>query len=249
MRTFSHTWGQGDLIYSLPTIRALGGGKLTMCVRHKDMQSLIAMQSYITGTEISAIPRGDTLNVTFDERLPEENIAQSVLRLNGCDARECQTPWLTVDQPTRYFEVLINLTNRWPCPDFPWGGVLKIYGKHAAFVGHMEEHGRFVSKYGPIPYLRTESHLDLARAIAGCDLFIGNQSCPMAIAIGLGRPIFQAVCPQTPDCIFRYPGASYWRDGKITCHLHKGICCEHHAPDGLDGGVLAPNGNFPAQQG
>jgi hypothetical protein len=57
----------------------------------------------------------------------------------------------------------------------------------AVFVGLAEEHRAFEQAMGwSIPHYQTESMLDVAEVIAGADMFIGNQSQCLALAIGLG---------------------------------------------------------------
>jgi hypothetical protein len=71
------------------------------------------------------------------------------------------------------------------------------------FVGIQSEHDEFVGLFGFIPRIETPTLLDAARIIAGARVFIGNQSCPMAIAIGLGVNVIQEVWEPDANCLFR----------------------------------------------
>ncbi len=53
----------------------------------------------------------------------------------------------------------------------------------------------------------------MANAIGSAKLFIGNQSCPMAIALGLGKNVIQEVWPLNGNCILNRANAVYWKSG------------------------------------
>ena len=66
-----------------------------------------------------------------------------------------------------------------------------------------------------IPYEATSNLLELARVIAGAKVFIGNQSAPMAIALGLGQNVIQEVWAQNPNCRLKRHNAIYEATDKI----------------------------------
>jgi hypothetical protein len=74
--------------------------------------------------------------------------------------------------------------------------------------------------------------------IAGADLFIGNQSSPMALAIGLGVPFIQETCLWTPDCLYPRAEGTYCYDGGIS---QFDIPAFEPPPD-VDRSVLPPGG-------
>jgi hypothetical protein len=102
------------------------------------------------------------------------------------------TPWLTVPSTRRYQDrdVVINRTQRWiPAQPSPQWQVWKDQGieDRAVFVGLPDEYADFQKSMGwNIPYQPTQTMLELAQYIAGADLYIGNQSQGLALAIGLG---------------------------------------------------------------
>lgn len=58
----------------------------------------------------------------------------------------------------------------------------------AVFVGSEKEHEDFCKMYDcSLPYKPVEDMLELARLIQGCEQFMGNQSMPLSLAIGLGK--------------------------------------------------------------
>jgi hypothetical protein len=58
-RVFTHSGATGDIIFSLPTIRAMGGGKLIITNFHKQradsIRKLIEVQPYISSVEWSEL--------------------------------------------------------------------------------------------------------------------------------------------------------------------------------------------------
>jgi hypothetical protein len=58
----------------------------------------------------------------------------------------------------------------------------------AVFIGTRKEHDTFCSLYEcNIEYKSVSDMLEMARVIQGCEQYIGNQSMPLSIAIGLGK--------------------------------------------------------------
>lgn len=102
-------------------------------------------------------------------------------------------PWLTPVEPIRIpgKSVVVNRTSRhlhnadgsgWT--SFIQGG-LSDYG---VFIGTPDEHAAFEDQFKiKIQYYKTNDLLEVARVIQGCEQFIGNQSSPLSIAIGLGK--------------------------------------------------------------
>ena len=113
------------------------------------------------------------------------------------------TPWLTVPDTQRYQDrdVVINRTRRWiPNQPSPQWQVWKEQGieDRAVFVGLPDEYAAFQKSMGwNIPYQPTQTMLELAEYIAGADLYIGNQSQGLALAIGLG--VEQICCEARVD--------------------------------------------------
>jgi hypothetical protein len=61
-----------------------------------------------------------------------------------------------------------------------------------------------------VPWVKTPTLLDLARVVAGCGVLIGNQSTPMALALGMGKNVIQECWQGNPNCLFRRTNAIYW---------------------------------------
>ena len=84
------------------------------------------------------------------------------------------------------------------------------------FVGLRTEYELFIKKFGKIEYVSTKD-LKVAELITACDLFIGNQSAPLAIAEGLKKPTVVEICCYAADCFTikdqKHP--CYWRKSGI----------------------------------
>lgn len=118
------------------------------------------------------------------------------------------TPWIFVNKSNEMAgKVLVHKSPRYANPKFPWKALANKYGDRMVAVGVEDELPLLFEVLGKnIPFRKTSSYLELAELIAGCELFIGNQSSPCSIALGLGIPTVQETCLRQPDCIF--PGAN-----------------------------------------
>jgi len=236
-KVFFHSGDFGDIIYCLPTIRALGGGRLVigpanhwktrlcMTKAHVEiMRPLLEVQPYLTSVEFSEKPPPDTdidLNqfreylITEHERMKKGarrlNLAEAHLYTFKLDLEECEKPWLVVDyaQPIPDKPVLMHRSARWRNSSFPWKKIMERHAHHAVFVGLASEHEDFVKDFGDLPYRPTSNFLELARLIAGCRLYIGNQSLPYAICEGLKHNSVLEVWREGPNCLFKRKNAIY----------------------------------------
>lgn len=229
--TFKHAGDLGDIIFSLPTIRALGGGVLalhserwtrepmTSDSKAQSLRALLITQPYIT--EVRWLLPGDPADVNLNDfraayfrdfKKPEfpkqRNLCEWILRTHGCDPDEQNKQWLEVE-PFRVSPVIVNRTGAGRKPhhvyrnrEFPWREIVEKYKHDITFVGSSIEYADFCMRFGDVPRADTPDLHALARIIAGADLFIGNQSCAYAIAEGLKKPAVLEVCPWLPNCLF-----------------------------------------------
>lgn len=220
---FIHSGDLGDIIYSLPTIKRMGGGTLWLAdakgvetahgmtrERFNAIAPLLEAQPYITAVHhtlppLLDLPLHEVVNLN-QFRFAGHNFCNT--NLVDCHARtfirHCPDAlkfekWLDV-QPRIVSAVVIARSPRYHADRFPWRMVVEKYGRHAVFVGTPAEHAAFVQAFGDVPYCRTPNLLELARVIEGAYLFCGNQSCPLAIAEGLKQSIVLEECPACPNC-------------------------------------------------
>lgn len=236
LATFKHSGDWGDIIYSLPTIRALGGGviyltesritrqRMTPEVADK-IASLLRHQPYIKDVKFGA-PSAPVDYDLDDFRIfwrtkPKfgKSICDWHLECFGMDVNSKDAPWITVDCVTEVpgKPVVVNRTPRYQNPAFPWKKVAEKYRDKACFVGTGDEYERFCKDHKwNLPHVQTKNFLELARVIAGCKLFIGNQSSPYAIAEGLKKKAVLEVWDTDPNCIFDRPNVYHGRDKNVT---------------------------------
>ena len=220
-----HSGMVGDLIYALPTIRALGGGILRIFSRRPrtlmtpalaaSIVPLLRAQSYVQDAQYSPAKGEIDLDIWIQHAETGVNLADMVLRAFGLSTAERNRPWLTVSEPKPVARVVLHRTPRYRNPAFPWRRVLEKYGSEAVMVGYPAEHAVFTQEVGPIPFYQTRDHLELAQVIAGGELFVGNQSSPYAIAEGLKKRTVQETSPDYPNCIFDRRGALHAWDHSV----------------------------------
>lgn len=226
-RVFVHSGKLGDIVYALPAIREMGGGKLII-VPDPDMtgsdmpESLIdslrplaATLGYISSIERRESVSGPIVNLNAWRMGGKrgKNIAEFTLGRFGKDLRAADKPWLHVE-PNRMAGVVVarSLISTARRDNFPWIEVNERYDD-SVFVGSREEWEDWRCRFGQIRWLKTDNLLELSRVIAGADLMICNQSCPLAIAHALGRRVVVEVtldnCRFTsrPDDLYDFDGS------------------------------------------
>lgn len=223
---FYHSGDLGDIIYSLPTVRELGGGDLTlgpdnrtnMSTREKMTPAraalitpLLEAQPYVHAVAHGPLPpttRYDLNQMRLllrTHRLDMQqgmNLARCYLQAFGLALENDQTPWLTVPDPRTVAPVVLARSTRYRDSTFRWDRILSTYRGQCIFVGTPDEHSDFEAAWGPVPHERTTDLLELARIIAGARLFVGNQSLPYAITEALKKPAILEACPSGSNTIF-----------------------------------------------
>lgn len=225
---FSHSGEWGDLILSLPAIKALSGGSVYGVdrpwtrpnFRNKIAlaKSLLEAQNYIDHVGPHNGERIDIDISPFRRNglITGQTIVERVARYCRVTA-DISEPWLHVEPDARSKgRIVINQCPRWTSFFFPWKQIVQTFGDDLLFIGLPEEHKEFCDEFGKMPYLRTNDLHDVARLIRGSELFCGNQSCCAAIAEGLHHPKVLAVCQWACDCFFKRDGAMYCIDGSLS---------------------------------
>jgi hypothetical protein len=226
---YFHSGDLGDVIYALPAIRALGKGDLYLNSRPwtakmtperaNVLRPLLEAQDYIGKVIHGDAPKSEyVVNFsTFRNGGLIYGVSLMELQSDWVNANAEPEPWLSVPPSAKSRgRIVCHRSPRYHNPYFRWDEIGEKFGTQLLFVGmpHEVEELRRVSKVHA-EYAITNDYLELARLIAGADLFIGNQSSPMGLAIGLGVPFIQETCLWTPDCLYPRKNGFYCYDGGI----------------------------------
>lgn len=207
MNWFSHSGDLGDIIYSLPTIRAAGGGKLILFdypgrtahgmteEKVRRIRPLLEYQSYIHSVEWSSTKQDSSLNGFRDHVRNQRNLIDSHLATHGFSWEHRSSKWLEVPTHKYGLPVIFARSSRYNNPRFPWKRIVDKYKKLAGFIGTKEEHASFCSSFGDVPFVEANDFLTMAQLIDGSQLFVCNQSAPGAVGHGLFHTMIMELCP------------------------------------------------------
>jgi hypothetical protein len=201
-RAFTHGGSAGDVIYHLAPVKDLGGGEFYLLrtahehwrmpeERIQSLLTLLRVQPYVTKADACDRPVGDNLDEWRSHWRTGCNLSDMVSSWLGIDHTSRTEPWLFVPEPRPVARVVFHRSPRYHVPAFPWRRAVEKYGREAVFVGDAREHAEFCERFGPVSYRHTGTYLELAQVIAGCELFVGNQSSPAAVAQGLRKNMVQ----------------------------------------------------------
>lgn len=224
---FKHSGNAGDIIYSLPAIRALAGPvgadlrfKLNVPLRDKTLvnhplggvmlnEKMLAMlapllqrQPYIRSVEAYQNGRIDVdLDVFRDSPLMLDRLGISrwYFYFTGV-APDLTQPWLEVEPDLRFSEsIVLARSHRYRNPTLNYR-FLRRYPQ-VTFVGIEAEYLDMRRELPSLQWEPVEDFVQLAAIIAGSRLFIGNQSMPFALAEALKVPRILECNPFTPNVV------------------------------------------------
>jgi hypothetical protein len=200
MSEFFHSGATGDIIFSLPTIKAMGGGKLYITnfdkQRAESIKKLIEVQPYITEVEIrDGWAPGYDLNRFRDYASHNNNLVEAHFRGQNIPIDPTwKEGWLTLPEPnfelfpTKKYSV-INRTTNYADPNFNWANeveYLKTISDEVYFLGYFKEWQLFNSTFGTDINFVDLDFLEGAYFIKNAVMFSGCYSCWSTIAMGLG---------------------------------------------------------------
>lgn len=229
--SFCHGGDAGDAVYSLPCVRALGGGVLylnRLAVTREPMTKekrdflapLLEVQPYIQGVHLysgtaiafnlnawrevwtSKPEFGVSLAEWYYRTFKEDIEAVNPEIKSASDMIDHK--WLSV-QPKALAKVVIHRSERYHNREFRWKKVVDKYKKDAVFVGLKQEHEKFIDQFGYVPFHPVKDALEMAEIIEGAKLTVMNQSFPNAVAEGLKKQKVLEVFSVDPNCCFARP--------------------------------------------
>lgn len=217
---FLHSKDLGDIILSLASVQASGGGNFY--IKNNPyavmmLSGLIEIQPYIGKCGEYSNQNIDKSFVDFRQNGHPFGKTLAELHANWINQPvDFSKKWLFCPEDKKFSgSIIVNKTSRYNNPLFPWKELTNILKDKMLFVGSDLEYKIFCNRNGKIDRLKINNYLDLAIAINSCECFIGNQSSPNCIAEGLKHNSILEVCLKTPDCIFKRYNTYYSYDGSI----------------------------------
>jgi hypothetical protein len=225
--TFSHIGLLGDIIYSIPCMLALAKEKkielyldlskkslYPQNYKHYNQDKILTEKSILFIRELLlTIP-----NFVKCEALGEEKIDYDLneFRKYPFDYRmgnicrwyfltfgvtyNLSNPWLRVEaNPTYNDKIIIARSFRYRAPTIKYDFLGKQENIH--FVGLDDEFEDIKKSIPSIKRIKATNAIELAKIIAGCKFFIGNQSFPFSLAEALKVKRVLEVCHTTPNVI------------------------------------------------
>lgn len=230
---FKHSGDLGDIIWSLPTIRALGGGILYLdpkggldekyvswldigeyrCTtlnkaRIDDIAPILEQQEYIDEVRYW---EGNKVKYNLDKfraKLKFKNLAHSHLKVFDLPFSETDAAWLQVEGNIMVQDkpVVISRSLKVQSNHIFWESLSKEVTDACVFLGTELEYHVFntIFRY-QVGYCKT-SMLELFQIIKTCHKFLGNQSFPHTIAEGFKKDIVHESFHLCPAAIFERSG-------------------------------------------
>lgn len=241
MNTFRHAGDLGDVVASLPAVRALGGGVMLLEAATYTRQILTPNKWFGIDHVLRAQPyiydvrewKRESVNFNlndFRSRLfrsvrvgqhRDKNLVDWQLEHYGLPLNAKDKAWIEIE-PKKIARVIINRTGAgrthhhvYQNHEFPWHYVWQKYKSEAMFIGLPEEHEAFCATCGEIPHVQTKDLYEAAQVISGCDLFIGNQSVCFWLAEGMKKRIILEVWRAGPNCLIPRDGVVHGWDRKV----------------------------------
>ena len=229
--TFKHSGDMGDIIYSLPTIKMLGGGILYLdvtggedepicraqCIDRKTkfnqvsydfIKPLLEEQSYIKCVEV--YKKNQKIDYNLNNFRTKFALTKGIVDMHteafGV-SYDINNSWLSVDSEVSLDKkTLICRSPRYQSAHVWFESNKYNFRDKAIFVGLEKEHDHFQWTFGiNIPFHKTNNALELARVIAGSKAFVSNQTFALSVAIGLGTvSIVQETDKIVPNCTYKY---------------------------------------------
>lgn len=242
MITVRHAGDLGDILYSLPVARTLATGRpiafLIEAASYTRQQlippnwcgidELLMRQPYICA--VRPWHQGESVNYNLNDfraRLfqslkhgigKDKHLIHWMCEAHGVPHSCADAPWLEAE-PDPVARVVFSRAGAgrpahqvYQNPAFPWHFVWEKYHKDAIFIGTEHEHELFSCTCGRVAHYKTKGLYEAARVIAGCDLFVGNQTATHAIAEGMKKRILLEVWPEGANCLVHRPGVTHGWD-------------------------------------
>jgi hypothetical protein len=199
-KVFTHSGATGDMVFSLPTIRAMGGGKLVITNFHKQraesIMKLIEIQPYINGVEWSEDKPFGTYDLDKFRQYASHHNNLVEAHMNGQAIpidKSWQDGWLTLPENVNIINgvrySIINRTTNYADPNCDWSKeveYLQSISDVVYFIGYPEEYLIFQDKFHTEAKYFPCDFLEGAYLLKKAVMFTGCYSAWSTIAMGLG---------------------------------------------------------------
>jgi len=200
-RVFKHGGATGDIMFSLPVVKDLGGGEFWIWMPHEQransIKKLIDVQPYITEVKIGMPPSYTNDLDKFRDVFhgAHDSIIEAHYRGQGVTpAFDYKAGWLELPGNFELFPgkryTVINRTARYQDPNCNWTAeleYLRSISDEVYFIGYYDEWDAFRRQYGDVNFCEVD-FLEGAYLIKNAQMFTGGYSAWSTIAQGLGIP-------------------------------------------------------------
>jgi len=208
MPSFGSTLKIGDILYSLLAIQRLGGGKLYLSTKgpltqsaYESLLPLLEYQEYLedvvewNGEKVDY----DLTAASFRGEWQKYPLVQRYLYEFDVDTTVPDGPWIKTPAAIPS-DVLVSVTNRYHGAKLNWESLVPD-GAESAYIGIRPEWVWFcLFNHMRIPFIAPNDLLIAAQYIAGCNLFIGNETGNFAIAMALNKNCIVGLSPEGNSC-------------------------------------------------
>jgi hypothetical protein len=182
--SFSHCWKMGDVIYSLPAVKHMGGGHYYLSGNYLTSTSFVDFllkQPYIFSCHSL---NGQKVNYAFGKQGITGDLITTHFRVCKINPPHSINPWLVGDKSDKEYSIVVNVTDRWRGEKIDFSFMNDF--NEVYFVGFKNEFHRINFK---AKYIYTPNFNDFAKIINSCKVFVGSPSVAVALAVGFGKPV------------------------------------------------------------
>jgi len=220
MITFKHSGKLGDIIYSLPTIRAMGGGILYLPENGPEvtgmysfMKSLLELDPYIHEvrrypdvTKYGECPQPVDVDLDLHRTHPQRgkvNMVQRYFDVFGINELVPER-WLRGGSPAPIDHTIISVTPRFrERSRVSWKHILRRIEGFVSFIGTDEDYHEFTRRYALIPRTHCNDAITVAAFVAGASAVYCNQSFVLTLAQSMNKTRYVEFKPGKTNCHFK----------------------------------------------
>lgn len=197
-KKFKHSGATGDLVFSLPTIKAMGGGSLYIMPydqqRAESISKLVEVQDYISDAIVTSQPPYDCIDLDLFRNYAgyHENLVRCHLKAQGLHDESWVDGWLTLPDENPFIEEsysVINTGANYLDPNFDWKkevDYLLTISENVFYLGYEQEFINLQNTFNTGAKFFDCDFLCAAQLINKAVMFTGGYSALSTIAMGLG---------------------------------------------------------------